>query len=129
MTGGEEKIVEENQKVHKRKRSKPPVRAMRSHDGNAFVHSIKYTLTVAGFASIIFAVWWLFWGAFWINAQVRYIPVLGWLSPILVWLSVFSPLEAVVIYVKFFYKGKDKKKKDSWHPKKSAFDATVEANM
>ena len=130
MAGGEKKRVEKNQKVRKRKpSSRGKHGSMRVDDGNALVHSIRYTLTVAGFASVIVAIWWLFYGAFWINAQIRYVPVLGWLSPILVWLAVFSPLEAVVIYAKFFYKDKDKKKKEAWHPGKSAFDATVEASM
>lgn len=119
--------MEENKKVRKRKPSgnskHGPMRDVHGHGCKVF---LKAVLSAGGIASVFVVVWWVFWGAFWINSIVRLHPVLGWLSPILVWISVFSPTLAVVIYVKFFYKDKDKKK-GGWHPGKSAFDATVEA--
>ena len=79
-----------------------------------------------GVALIITAYWWLFVGALWFNAQTGI-----W---IVVWFAVFAPLETVVIIAKILQfrekrSKKEKKEKKSWVPSKSAFDATVEANM
>jgi len=91
------------------------------------IHDYRIIFEPALYASIIFAAWWVFWGAFWINSMVRQIPVIGWLSAIFVWVAFFASTLAVLIYAK--YKEHKDKRKESWHPSKSAFEATVEAQL
>jgi len=68
-------------------------------------------------ASAIVGAWWLIVGAVWVISLEPRLWIIGWFA-------LFAPLEAVVIYAKFFYKEND----EDYTPKKSAFDATVEAH-
>lgn len=83
-----------------------------------------WTWVPAGVASLIAGSWWLLC----LSIQIRVATGFWFIC----WIAFYSPLEAVVIIayiLKFKERNKKKKSQPFFEPKKTAFEATIEANM